>query len=93
MKLSAAAGRGTKKDFFDIYELLQYYSLSELLGWYHNKYIQIDSYYILRALTYFDDADVQPDPLMLKDYTWDVVQARLIQEVQNYMATLSDAIL
>jgi hypothetical protein len=31
MKLSATAGRGSKKDFFDIYELLEHYTLSELL--------------------------------------------------------------
>jgi hypothetical protein len=31
MKLSAATGRGSKKDFFDIYELLTHYTFSELL--------------------------------------------------------------
>jgi len=31
MKLNAVSGRGSKKDFFDMYELLQHYPLEELL--------------------------------------------------------------
>jgi len=85
MKLSAAAGRWSKKDFFDIYELLEHYTLSELLWWYHTKYTQIDSYHVLRALMYFDDADWQPDPLMIKDYTWSMVQDKITTEVKDYM--------
>ena len=34
MKINAIEGRGTKKDFIDIYLLLQHYSLDELLAFY-----------------------------------------------------------
>ena len=38
MKLSAISGRGSKKDFYDLYFLLKIFSLKELLGFYEAKY-------------------------------------------------------
>src|SRR5690606_17672822 len=40
MKLNAIVGRGSKKDFIDIYFLLKEYCLSEMLGFYRKKYQQ-----------------------------------------------------
>ena len=34
LKINAIEGRGTKKDFIDVYELLKHYSLSDILGFY-----------------------------------------------------------
>jgi hypothetical protein len=87
MKLSAAAGRGSKKDFFDIYELLQHFSFQDLLSSYQQKYTQVDPYHVIRSLSYFDDAELQQDPIMLKDYTWNMVKSRLQQEIQLYVDT------
>jgi hypothetical protein len=36
-------------------------------------------------LTYFDDAGSQPDPLMLKDYTWIMVQEKITKAVKDYI--------
>lgn len=38
MKINAIEGRGTRKDFVDIYFLLQHYSLKEILEFYKAKY-------------------------------------------------------
>lgn len=38
MKITAIEGRGTKKDFVDIYFLLKKYSLKNLLDFYSQKY-------------------------------------------------------
>ncbi|MCD4793480.1 MAG: hypothetical protein K8R54_09625 [Bacteroidales bacterium] len=38
MKINAVTGRGSKKDFYDIYELLQHYSIDQLLEFYKKKY-------------------------------------------------------
>jgi len=43
MKINAIEGRGSRKDFTDIYQLLQHYSLSELLGFYKQKYIVLSA--------------------------------------------------
>ena len=74
MKLSAAAGRGSKKDFFDIYELLQHHSFDQLLLRYTTKYPTIDTYHIIRSLVYFEDAQAQEDPIMIREYTRSQVQ-------------------
>lgn len=38
LKINAIEGRGTRKDFVDIYYLLEHYSLGELLYFYKQKY-------------------------------------------------------
>jgi predicted nucleotidyltransferase component of viral defense system len=40
MKLAAIANRGVKKDFYDLYALLQRYSLPEIIGYFVQKYKQ-----------------------------------------------------
>jgi hypothetical protein len=48
MKLSALAQRGAKKDFVDIYALgIKYCSLSDMLGWYQQKYAVTDLTHVL----------------------------------------------
>ena len=37
MKVNAIMGRGTRKDFVDLYVLLQHYSLAEILDFYMQK--------------------------------------------------------
>ena len=50
MKLSAIARRGSKKDFYDIYFLLQSYSIDELFVFYKNKYQNHELFYIIKSL-------------------------------------------
>jgi len=38
MKLAAVTGRGTRKDFTDIYFLLEHFSMKEMLALYNKKY-------------------------------------------------------
>jgi hypothetical protein len=38
MKIQAILGRGKKKDFWDLYELLQHYSLQQIMDWHKQKY-------------------------------------------------------
>jgi predicted nucleotidyltransferase component of viral defense system len=38
MKLHTICGRGKKKDFFDIYALLQLYEWKQMLSWFEKKY-------------------------------------------------------
>lgn len=51
MKLSAVSGRGTKKDFYDVYALLDIFSLVEMLDCFRKKMTMQDTQHILRALT------------------------------------------
>jgi hypothetical protein len=59
-KLHAILDRGTRRDFFDLYVMLQYQKLgiAECLHALREVYqTDIDEGLLLRALTYFDDAD------------------------------------
>lgn len=38
MKVNAMLGRGQKKDFFDLAELLKQYTLAEIISWHRLKY-------------------------------------------------------
>ena len=67
MKISAIIGRGTKKDFIDVAFLLENFSLKEILGFYENKYSESSLFMAIKSLTYFDDAENEPMPYMLKN--------------------------
>lgn len=82
MKLSAVTNRGAKKDFYDLAELLAQVGLAELLRVYQAKYPSHDPLIMLRCLTYFDDAELHPDPEGLKGQSWDDVKDRIQKAVK-----------
>jgi len=83
MKLAAITNRGSKKDFFDLHFLLERYSIQEILTFYERKFPGHDTFSVIRSLSYFDDAEEEPDPIMLADVSWEQVQASAIQAVQS----------
>ena len=84
MKINAIEGRGTKKDFIDIYFLLQHYSLKEILNYYQEKYPENSIFRALMSLTYFDDAEDQFMPKMFQDVSWDEIKRVVHDAVKNY---------
>jgi predicted nucleotidyltransferase component of viral defense system len=85
MKLSAIARRGVKKDFWDIAELLDVYSIGEMVDFYKAKYSSHDIFHLLRSLVYFEDAEAQVDPDPLKKITWKQVKKKVETAVQRYV--------
>lgn len=61
MKLHTICGRGKKKDFFDVYALLQTYSRETLIEWFTQKYDDKRLFFLWRSLLYFEDAENDPD--------------------------------
>ena len=61
MKLEAIAGWGNKKDFIDLYFLLQQYTLEEIFSFHALKYgIGLSNqYHHLKSLVYFADAETE----------------------------------
>ncbi len=84
MKINAIEGRGSKKDFIDIYSLLQHYSLDELLKFYSQKYPNYSIYRALMSLTYFADADPKNTPTLFMDVTWDEMKTFIKQKVVDF---------
>jgi hypothetical protein len=60
MKLSAITGRGTMKDYVDLYFILKHIPLQELLALCAVKLPQLDRALILKAIAYFDDLVDEP---------------------------------
>ena len=84
MKLSAIANRGVKKDFYDLYFLLEQRSLEEMLNLFQTKFSDINQFHIIKSLTYFEDAESNPNPHTLKDLTWQEVKNKIIQTVNEH---------
>ncbi len=55
MKLNAITRRSTKKDFFDIAELLNDYTLKAMLGFFSKKYAATDIGFVVRSLEHVGD--------------------------------------
>ena len=84
MKFGAVAGRGRKRDFTDIYFLLQEFSLAEMMSFYNAKYDDGSEMMVARSLTYFDDADGDQDMQMLKKAPWNTVKKTILKAVNQY---------
>ncbi|NBR15772.1 MAG: hypothetical protein EBU01_14525 [Crocinitomicaceae bacterium] len=84
MKLDAITGRGSKKDFYDLFFLLQHYSIDDLFSFYSEKYPHQTTFHVIRSLSYFDDAEIQPNPIVFdKTITWEVVKQKIISTIQE----------
>ena len=81
MKLNAIMGRGSRKDFIDLYFLLNEFSMKEILNFYNQKYTDGSQFLVLKSLVYFDDADVQPQPKMFKDFDWENCKKTILEQV------------
>ena len=79
MKLNAIANRGSKKDFWDYAELLNLFSRDEMLGFFAEKYTDENVWYVEKSLSYFGDADEEPDPRDLKGRTWEEVKTVVLE--------------
>lgn len=86
MKIQAILGRGKKKDFWDLYELLQHYTLQQIIDWHKQKYpSQMLAISIPHALTYFVDAEESETPVSFKKQTWEGVKKGIQRAVSDYL--------
>jgi len=73
MKLAAISGRGSRTDFVDLYSILRGgQSLEQCFQWLPMKYGEgrVNTYHVLKSLTYFEDAEREPMPQMLEPFDW-----------------------
>ncbi len=86
MKVQAILGRGKKKDFWDVAELLNHYSVQNFIDFHKEKYITQNLFIsVPQAITYFVDADESEDPISLKKQTWLSVQKKIQKAVGAYL--------
>lgn len=85
MKLSAITGRGTRKDFIDLFFLLKQFSLMEMMNFYKQKYPDGAEFLVLKSLTYFDDAEQDELPVMLIHQDWKQIKQYITSIVIRYL--------
>ena len=85
MKLAAITGRGTKKDFIDLYFLLKKYTLAEMLNYYNKKFYDGSEFLVLKSLSYFEDAEKDELPDMLIAVDWETVKQRISENLEDYL--------
>ncbi len=86
MKLAAVTNRGSRKDFIDIYYLLQKYSLADMLSFYQEKYPDGSKFLVLKSLVYFEDADSEEMPGMFEDISWAAIKNSITQRHAEFLA-------
>ena len=76
MKIEVIQNGGRKKDFWDLHELLNYFSLEEMLAFHKIRYpFSHDSDLIIKNFTNFEIADDDFDVLCLKGKHWEVIKS------------------
>lgn len=84
-KLITISSRGSKKDFVDLFFLLQTYSLPFLFEQLSKKYTgtEYNQAHILKSLVYFEEAEQQPMPRMHMPVEWDEVKEKISLAVKQ----------
>jgi hypothetical protein len=85
MKLDALMGRGSRKDFIDLYALHKVIPIDTLLQSGGGKYPQMRDFALMsvESMASFENADRDVMPEVLKDMPWDEVKAFFIAQVKR----------
>jgi hypothetical protein len=86
MKVIAIGGRGSRKDFVDLFFYLRNLgTLDQVLSLVHERFETADfnTYHLLKSLVYFEDAEQEPMPNMILPISWDSVKELLVAEVRR----------
>jgi len=86
MKLVAIGGRGSRKDFVDLHFCLRSAGgLEPLFSLLRQRFTEIDynEYHLLKSLVYFDDAEEEPMPRMIRSVSWEEIREAIAAEVRR----------
>ncbi len=95
MKITAIADRGTKRDFIDLYFIFaktKILTLKEALDLYDKKFKALgqNKIHILKSLVYFEDAERDKLPQMIRPLRWSSVKKFFISEQQKITKEILD---
>ena len=85
MKVVAIGGRGSRKDFVDLYFILQGGgSIDGILALVRQRFYRIDynAYHLMKSLVFFEDAEAEPMPQLIRGVEWDVIKKTLCDAVR-----------
>ncbi len=79
MKIDVIARGARKKDFWDIHELMEHYSLEQMLSLHEERYSYSHNHNeIIERFKQFEKADSDFDPKCLKGKYWEVIKLDLL---------------
>jgi hypothetical protein len=86
MKLDALAGRGSRKDFYDVYVIAQQMALSDLLARGAAKYPHARDFELMavESMVLFENADRDLQPDLLIDVPWEEVRRFFLAQARAF---------
>jgi hypothetical protein len=90
MKIDAISSQGTKRDFVDLFFILKKIGLDlkTFFANFERKYGPdgFNRHHVLKSLVYFEDADKEPGPEMLVEYSWTEAKSFFVESVRTFGA-------
>ena len=83
MKLVALSSRGSKKDYYDLAYMVKYKNI-DIRETFMNLDVKfegknLNKIHIVQSLTYFDDAECEPDLILMVELKWEDIKSYFIQ--------------
>jgi len=84
MKIDVVSRVARKKDFWDLHELLDYYSIPQMILLHEERYpYSHDSTEILTNFTNFEAADNDFEPICLKGKYWEIIKLDFVEVIEK----------
>ena len=88
MKMDAISSRGSRRDFVDLYFILQKFGLGldEFFKYFEEKYGKenFNIYHVLKSLVYFEEAERDPELNMLDEFSWENVKSFFSEQIKRF---------
>lgn len=83
MKLDVIQRGGRKKDFWDIHELMDEYSIDNMFSLHKKRYpYGHERVHLINQFTQFKDADGDFDPVCLRQKDWELIKIDIIDFIR-----------
>ncbi|MCK4527360.1 nucleotidyl transferase AbiEii/AbiGii toxin family protein [candidate division WOR-3 bacterium] len=87
-KFKTLSQRGNRKDFYDIYFtlFLKNITIGESIETFKKRFkgTGINYYHILKSLVFFEEAEQEPELLLLKEVSWETVKTFFINNLREF---------
>lgn len=84
MKIDVISRGGRKKDFWDIHELKDDFTIDEMLSLHFKKHEYSHNKNLIKTnFTVFEKADEDFDPVCLRNKTWEIIKLDMIDYAQG----------
>ncbi len=85
-KFRTVGDRGQKKDFYDLYYGVRKLGIDTIVELTYKKYgKKVNYFHLLKGITYFEDADKNPEPLLLdKSIRWNDIKKFFIVKIKDF---------